>query len=485
LRERYEEAPGRVNVTASFWGGHAAAARPKEGTGLAESPAEGPENRKRRPRRRRDGEDDEIDGSRRRTARESTSRAAFRDAVEGRRSGAYAPPRMARKRQPDDSDDSPAAFLARSIPERRRSAVAAEVPPEVVPSNRRRRSRDEPRTAASPDDGGNAFPKLRPPKRPKLDVRRARTYPLGGRPSKVATTAFGAALEPGLRFADWLERLPDILAAADLRFAARTIAETRLAGRGVALGMGAHAIKVGLTPLLVDLMERGVLTSLALNGAGIIHDFELAAAGKTSEDVGPGLDRGAFGMARETGATLNRVIREAARDGLGLGEAIGKHIEARRYPHRRLSVLAAGARLGIPVTVHVAVGTDIIHMHPSADGAAIGETSLRDFRRLAEVVAGLAGGVYINLGSAVVLPEVFVKALNLARNLGHPVRPLYTIDLDFLRHYRPGVNVVSRPTASGGRGVHITGHHELLFPLLAGAVLEQLALGGRKAKRGK
>jgi hypothetical protein len=218
-----------------------------------------------------------------------------------------------------------------------------------------------------------------------------------------------------------------------------------------------------------------VITSVALNGAGIIHDFELAAAGKTSEDVGPGLDRGAFGMARETGATLNRVIREAAAAGLGLGEAIGRHIETEGYPHRKLSVLAAGARLGVPVTVHVAVGTDIIHMHPSADGAAIGATTLRDFHLLAEVVAGLAGGVYVNLGSAVVLPEVFVKALNLARNLGHPVRPLFTVDLDFLRHYRPGVNVVARPTAQGGRGIHITGHHELLFPLLAGTVLEELA----------
>jgi hypothetical protein len=338
--------------------------------------------------------------------------------------------------------------------------------------------------AAAEEPDRTKIPKLRAPKRLRLDVRRARTYALGGRPSKVATSALGAALEPGLGFAEWLDRLPDILAAADLRFAARTIAETRLAGRAVALGMGAHAIKVGLTPLLVDLMERGVLTSLALNGAGIIHDFELAAAGKTSEDVGPGLDRGTFGMARETGATLNRVILKAARDGLGLGEAIGRHIETRRYPHRSLSVLAAGARLGIPVTVHVAVGTDIIHMHPSADGAAIGATTLRDFRRFAEVVAGLAGGVYINLGSAVILPEVFVKALNLARNLGHPVRPLYTVDLDFLRHYRTGVNVVSRPTASGGRGVHITGHHELLFPLLAGAVLEHLA-DRTKAKHGK
>ena len=315
---------------------------------------------------------------------------------------------------------------------------------------------------------------LPPPKKVKLDVRRAKTYSLGSRASKVEATEVGQPLEAGLSFAQWFDRLPDILAGADLRFAVDAITKARKRGRGVALGMGAHPIKVGLSPMIIDLMERGVFTSVALNGAGIIHDFELAAAGKTSEDVGPGLDKGRFGMARETGAVLNRVIRKGARDNRGLGEAVGEHIARGRYPHRELSILAAGARLGIPVTVHVAVGTDIIHMHPGADGAAIGQTSLKDFHRLAEAVAGLGGGVYVNLGSAVVLPEVFVKALNLARNLGHKVRPLVTVDLDFLRHYRPGVNVVSRPTAAGGRGLRITGHHELLFPLLAGAILERL-----------
>ncbi len=315
---------------------------------------------------------------------------------------------------------------------------------------------------------------LKRPPRPKLDVRQAKTYPLGGRPSKVAAAEVGRKLEPGLSFADWLDRLPNILAGADLRIVVDAITTARLKGRGVALGMGAHPIKVGLSPMIIDLMERGVITSVALNGAGIIHDFELAAAGKTSEDVGPGLDKGRFGMARETGAILNRVIKQAAKTGRGLGETLGEHVVKGRYPHGDLSILAAGARLDVPVTVHVAIGTDIIHMHPSADGAAIGKASLKDFHRLAEVVAGLAGGVYVNLGSAVILPEVFVKALNLARNLGHKVKPLVTLDLDFLRHYRPGVNVVSRPTAAGGQGLRITGHHELLFPLLAGAVLEKL-----------
>ncbi len=374
---------------------------------------------------------------------------------------------MARRRR-TDLDLSPSAFLAREVPAGGRGGrPAGRVRPRTPPD----------RAGAELDEEG--MPPLPPPGRTRLDLRRVRTYSLSRRPSKVAARALGRSLAPGLSFAEWFDRLPDILGAAELRAAAATIARARLGGRGVALGMGAHPIKVGLTPLIVDLMERGILTSVALNGAGIIHDFELAVAGKTSEEVGPGLDRGSFGMARETGATLNRVIRAAARDGLGLGEAVGRHIERRRYPHRRLSILAAGARLDVPVTVHVAIGTDIIHMHPSADGAAIGAATMRDFHRLAEVVAALAGGVYVNLGSAVILPEVFVKALNLARNLGHAVRPLDTIDLDFLRQYRPGVNVVSRPTARGGRGVHITGHHEILLPLLAGAVLEELAAAGR------
>lgn len=376
-------------------------------------------------------------------------------------------------------DDSPAALMAAGVPgEGEAAEPRARRPRRGKPPRRARTARDageqvEPQCLT--DDTLEQRPALRAPSLPVLDVRRARTYPLARRASKVAASALGGRLEAGLSFAAFLDRLPDLLAAADLRFAADAIATARRAGHGVALGMGAHPIKVGLSPLIVDLMERGVITAVALNGAGIIHDFELAVAGRTSEDVGPGLDRGRFGMARETGEVLNRVIREAASVDQGLGEAVGQHVATSRYPHRALSITAAGARLGIPVTAHVAIGTDIIHMHPSADGAAIGATSMRDFHRFAEVVAGLASGVYVNLGSAVLLPEVFVKALNLARNLGHRVRPLTTIDLDFLRHYRPSVNVVARPTAAGGRGLHITGHHELLFPLLAGAVLERLA----------
>ncbi len=313
----------------------------------------------------------------------------------------------------------------------------------------------------------------RRPPRP-IDPSRVRTVPLGRRPSKVAATALGAPVHAGLTVRTFLARLPDILAARDLRDAAARMARAVRARKPIVLGMGAHGIKVGLGPLIVDLIERGRLAAVAMNGACLIHDFELAWGGRTSEDVGPGLDRGLFGMARETGEFLNRATREGVAAGLGLGRAIGDAMEAARLPRRATSILAAAARAGIPATVHVAVGTDIIHMHPDADGAAIGEGSLRDFRLLAGVVGGLDGGVYLNLGSAVIMPEVFVKALNLARNVGRPVRRITTIDMDFARHYRPSVNVVARPTATGGRGIQLTGHHEIMFPLLWAAVEEAI-----------
>ena len=312
----------------------------------------------------------------------------------------------------------------------------------------------------------------------RLDPRRVRTIPLRLRPSKVSAAHLGRPVRRGLTVRAFLDRLPDILAARDLREAAARIARALRRGRPIVLGMGAHPLKLGLGPLIVDLILRGRLAAVAMNGACLVHDFELAWGGRTSEDVGPGLDRGVFGMARETGEFLNRATREGVAAGLGLGQAIGEAILRARLPLRRLSILAAAARTGTPATVHVAVGTDIIHMHPSADGAAIGEGSLRDFHLLAGVVARLGGGVYINLGSAVVLPEVFVKALNLARNVGHSVRDLTTIDLDFLRHYRPTVNVVERPTAAGGRGISLTGHHEIMFPLLWAAAEEALARRG-------
>ena len=307
-----------------------------------------------------------------------------------------------------------------------------------------------------------------------LDPRRIHTVPLRQRPSKVALAALGKPVRAGLTVRAFLRNLPDILAGQELRVAVDRIARAIRTGRPVVLGMGAHGIKVGLGPVIVDLLQRGRIAAVAMNGACLVHDFELAWGGQTSEEVGPGLDRGVFGMARETGEFLNAATVEGVARGVGLGRAVGDAIVRAKLPHRRLSILATTAALDIPATVHVAVGTDIIHMHPSADGAAIGTGSLRDFHLLAAVIGRLDGGVYINLGSAVVLPEVFVKALNLARNVGHPVRRLTTINMDFLRHYRPTVNVVDRPTAQGGRGITLTGHHELMFPLLWAAVEEAL-----------
>jgi hypothetical protein len=308
----------------------------------------------------------------------------------------------------------------------------------------------------------------------EIDLSRVRTYPLASRPSKVEAPALGRSVAAGASVAELLASLPDLLAARDLREAAGELARRRRHGGRILLGMGAHPIKVGLSPLIVDLMEHGLLAGVAMNGAGIVHDFELALAGRTSEEVAEQLADGSFGMAEETGRFLNEAAVEGAKAGVGLGPAVGRKIVADGLPHARLSILAAGARLGTPVTVHVALGTDIVHMHPSADGAAIGDTSLRDFRVFAEQVGGLEGGAFVNLGSAVILPEVFLKALSLARNVGRTVDDVLTLDMDFNRHYRPLTNVVARPTLRGGRGIHLTGHHEIMFPLLCAALREEI-----------
>jgi hypothetical protein len=311
----------------------------------------------------------------------------------------------------------------------------------------------------------------RPPSAP-VDPSHIRTYPLKKRRSKVAAAALGRVPRAGMKLGDFVRGLPDVLAARDLQAVAAAIAARHRAGKIVILGMGAHPIKVGLSPLIIDLMRRGILSAVALNGAAIIHDFELAYQGATSEDVASALLDGSFGMARETGEFLNSAVAAAAIDGLGV--AVGRAIVKARLPHADLSILAAGVRYGVPVTVHVTLGADIIHMHPSADGAAIGAASLLDFRRLAGIIQRLRGGVFINLGSAVVIPEVFLKALNLARNLGSRVDNLVTVDMDFVRHYRPQVNVVQRPTAGSGRGYQLVGHHEIMFPLLCAAVFEAM-----------
>ena len=311
---------------------------------------------------------------------------------------------------------------------------------------------------------------------PPINVSDLKTYPLKRRHSKVRLADFATPWKRGGTFTTFLTGLPDILAVKTLRAIARAIVVARRKRRPVIVGIGAHVIKVGLAPILTDLMERGIITAVAMNGAGIIHDFELALMGHTSEEVDAEIDNGRFGMADETGRILNEAINLGAQDGRGLGEAIGRFMNHSPvpFPHRATSILATGVRLGVPVTVHVAVGTDIIHMHPSADGEAIGATSLLDFRRLTAVVAHMENGVYINIGSAVILPEVFLKALSLGRNLGHPIANITTVNMDFLSHYRPQTNVVRRPTQKGGKGYSLTGHHEIMLPLLAAAVLEEL-----------
>jgi hypothetical protein len=307
-----------------------------------------------------------------------------------------------------------------------------------------------------------------------LDFAKVRTYPVTKRFSKVEAALLGKKIKKGATLRAFIRGLPDILAAQNLKAIARKIADCHHKNRTVLLGMGAHPIKVGLSPLIIDFMERGLIHAIALNGAGVIHDFELAYMGETSEDVAATLKDGSFGMGEETGAFINQAIIDGAQKNLGVGAAVGEAIVKNRLPHRKLSILAAATHLGIPVTSHIAIGTDIIHMHPKADGRALGDCSLRDFRTLTSVVATLRHGVYLNFGSAVVLPEVFLKAVSLARNLGNPVDNLTTVNLDFLQHYRPLTNVVNRPTMGSGKGYHLTGHMEIMVPLLFAAVLEEL-----------
>ncbi len=300
-----------------------------------------------------------------------------------------------------------------------------------------------------------------------------RTYPLARRKSKVRLKDFARPLRKGGSVADFLGSLPRILAGETLRALAADLRRARARRKPIVWGLGGHVLKVGLSPLLIDLMDRGFVTGIALNGAGVVHDFELAVAGQTSEDVAEGLAAGAFGMARETGEEINQAVVDGQRDGLGLGAAMGRYLTERRARHVGVSLLAAAWQRGLPATVHVALGTDIVHMHPACDPGAIGRATHLDFRILAAEVAALGGGgVYLNVGSAVLLPEVFLKAVTLARNLGHDLRDFATANLDFIQSYRPNVNVVQRPTKGVGRGYSLTGHHEILVPLLAAALIE-------------
>jgi hypothetical protein len=316
--------------------------------------------------------------------------------------------------------------------------------------------------------------------------------PIGRRPNKVRAEEFArppvagdaAAMSGGRSFAAFLDSLPDILVARDFRRIVAAIVAAHHAHRSVVFMLGGHVVKTGLTPLLIDLMERHVITHVAVNGSTAIHDYEMARFGATSEDVAAGLRDGTFGMAEETGRGMNDAITAGHANGYGMGEALGRALERESaLAHPELSLLIAGRRLGIPITVHAAIGAEIIHQHPAASGAAIGETSHRDFRRLSASLDGLdGGGVVVNVGSAVIMPEVFLKALTVARNL-HAGRPtgFQTCDLDMQRQYRPRVNVVERPTQNGGVGYEITGHHEIMLPLLAWAIVDALERGAREA----
>ena len=303
-----------------------------------------------------------------------------------------------------------------------------------------------------------------------FDLSGVRTYPLASRKSKARSEDFAKPVARGASVPDFVAALPSILGAADFKAVVAAIGAARSGDRGIVWGIGAHVLKTGLSPILVDLMERGYVSALAMNGAGVIHDFELALSGATSEDVDEALGPGRFGMAEETATLLNGAINDGVRDGLGLGQSVASVLSRMQPAHAPLSVIAAAARLRVPVSVHVGIGTDIIHMHSAASGAALGEGSHRDFRYFTSIVSRLERGVYLNCGSAVVLPEVFLKAVALARNQGRSLDGLTTVNIDFMRMYRPHTNVVTRPVAGVGKGYALVGHHEILIPLLAAAL---------------
>ena len=309
-----------------------------------------------------------------------------------------------------------------------------------------------------------------------LDFAGLRTVSLRERGGKVKAADFAIPYRKGSGLPGWLDSLPHILAGDQFRAVVDAVAAARDQKRAIVWGLGGHVIKCGLAPVLIDLMDRGYATAFALNGSSSIHDFEIALAGHTSEDVEAVLPDGRFGAAEETGRDMNHAIAAGDREGLGMGEALGKWLAERGGEVLHASLLAQAYRHATPVTVHVAIGTDTPHTHPAADAAAIGSASHRDFRLFAACVADLNdGGVYLNVGSAVVLPEVFLKALSAVRNLGHPLAGFTTANFDFLQHYRPRVNVVERPHAggAGGQGYALTGHHELMIPLLAAALIEK------------
>ena len=300
------------------------------------------------------------------------------------------------------------------------------------------------------------------------------TYPLGDRKSKVNTALFGKPASQSDTVGDFVEKLPAILAASDLRRLIKALSDARADGKSLIWGMGGHVVKCGLGPILIDMMRDGFVTGIAMNGATVIHDFEVALCGSTSEEVENEIGSGRFGMARETGEYLNTAVNDGASEGIGIGESVGRYLSTPdhgvRFDHSDASILAQAYTLRIPVTVHLAIGTDITHVHPAASGENMGGATMRDFKLLCAMVKTLAGGVYVNLGSAVILPEVFLKAVSVVRNLGTPLRDITTANLDFIQHYRPTQNVLKRPTQDGGQSIALTGHHEIMLPLIAAAL---------------
>ena len=312
---------------------------------------------------------------------------------------------------------------------------------------------------------------------PEADLSKVRTIPVAGRPNKVNASEFATPPQGDRSFAAFVRSLPDVLKAADFRRVVDAVVQAHRRKRGVLVMFGGHVVKTGIGPLLVDLMRRGIVTDLAMNGSAAIHDYEIARFGATSEDVAAGLRDGTFGMAEETGRGLNEAFVKGMAEGWGMGESVARALDGEAsLAHPELSVLLQARKLGVGVTVHAALGAEIIHQHPAANGAAIGDTSHRDFRRLAASIERLHdGGVVLNCGSAVIMPEVFLKALTIARNLndGRPTG-FVTCDIDMQRHYRPHVNVVQRPTLAGGAGYELTGHHELMLPMLVWAIVDAI-----------
>lgn len=306
-----------------------------------------------------------------------------------------------------------------------------------------------------------------------IDLSKIETYPLASRASKVTVADFARVFDENASVKDFLACLPNILAVQNLREIAAQIKRARKLNKPIIWGIGGHVIKTGLAPVIIELMRRGFVSAVIANGSVLVHDAEIALVGSTSEDVDASLGAGAFGGAEETGRLLNAAAREGARDRVGLGEAMGRALNALNPPHAEMSLLCATYNARVPFTAHLAIGTDIAHFHPTADGASLGATTHTDFRLCTELVRRLnGGGVYLNIGSAVILPEVFLKAVSIVRNLGHPLADFTTANFDFIQSYRPLTNIVRRPVADGaGRGYTITGHHELSIPLLAAQII--------------